>query len=104
MSQTAAQLVLTDDHRAELGRWSQGGSAMLAERARIVLACGEPGAGIAKVATGLGLARTRVRKWRRRFAEAGLDGLTDHDRTCAPGAPLVLNDAERDELIRWARW
>src|ERR1035438_9689319 len=53
MSQTAAQLVLTDDHRAELGRWSQDGSPMLAERARIVLACAEPGAGIAKVATGL---------------------------------------------------
>src|ERR1017187_9696231 len=103
MSQTAAQLVLTDDHRAELGRWSQDGSPMLAERARIVLACAEPGAGIAKVATGLGLARTTVRKWRRRFAEAGLDGLTDHDRPGRPVAPLVLNDAERDQLIRWAR-
>src|ERR1017187_4433084 len=83
MSQTAAQLVLTDDHRAELGRWSQDGSPMLA--------------------TGLGLARTTVRKWRRRFAEAGLDGLTDHDRPGRPVAPLVLNDAERDQLIRWAR-
>jgi transposase len=103
MSQTAAQLVLTDDHRAELGRWSQDGSPMLAERARIVLACAEPGAGIAKVATDLGLTRTTVRKWRRRFAEAGLDGLTDHDRPGRPVAPLVLNDAERDQLIRWAR-
>jgi hypothetical protein len=38
MSQTAAPLLLTDEDRAELARWSQGSSPMLAERARIVLA------------------------------------------------------------------
>ena len=76
---------------------------MLAERARIVLACAEPGSGVARVAAGLGLSRMTVRKWRRRFAEAGLGGLADHDRPGRPVAVLVLTGAERSELVRWAR-
>jgi transposase len=44
-----------------------------------------------------------VRKWRRRFAEAGLAGLADHDRPGRPVAGLVLTDGERDQLGRWAR-
>jgi transposase len=96
-------LVLADEDRAELARWSRGGSPMLAERARIVLACAEPGSGVARVAAQLGSTRMTVRKWRRRFAEAGLSGLADHDRPGRPVAGLVLTGAERDELARWAR-
>jgi transposase/transcriptional regulator with XRE-family HTH domain len=103
MSQTAAPLVLTDEDRAELARWSQGKSPMLAERARIVLACAAPGSGVVRVAADLGLTRMTVRKWRRRFAEAGLAGLADHDRPGRPVAGLVLTDEERDQLGRWAR-
>jgi transposase len=103
MSQTAAPLVLADDDRAELARWSQGKSPMLAERARIVLACEAPGSGVARVAADLGLTRMTVRKWRRRFAEAGLAGLADHDRPGRPVAALTLTSAERDQLVRWAR-
>ena len=44
-----------------------------------------------------------VRKWRRRFAEERLAGLADHDRPGRPAADLVLTDAERDQLTRWAR-
>ena len=76
---------------------------MLAERARIVLACAAPGSGVARVAADLGLTRMTVRKWRRRFAEAGLAGLADHDRPGRPVAGLVLTDEERDQLVRWAR-
>jgi predicted lipoprotein with Yx(FWY)xxD motif len=61
MSQTAAPLVLTDEDRAELVRWSQGRRAMLAERARIVLACAEPGSGVARVAAEPGSTRMTVR-------------------------------------------
>ena len=70
MSQTqmAVPLVLTDEDRAELVRWLEGGLPWLAERARIVLACAEPGSGVARVAAELGSTRTTVRKWRRRFA------------------------------------
>ncbi len=103
MSQTAAPLVLTDDDRAELGRWSQGGLPWLAERARIVLACAEPGSGVARVAAELGSTRMTVRKWRRRFAEDGLAGLADHDRPGRPVAELALTEEERDQLARWAR-
>ena len=68
---------------------------MRAERARIVLACAEPGSGVARVAAELGSTRMTVRKWRGRFAEAGLAGLADHDRPGRPVAQLVLSGAER---------
>ena len=105
MSQTqlAVPLVLTDEDRAELARWSQGRLPWLAERARIVLACAEPGSGVARVAAELGSTRMTVRKWRRRFAEEGLAGLADHDRPGRPVAELVLTGEERDQLTRWAR-
>ena len=103
MSQAAAPLVLTDEDRVELARWSKGSSPWLAERARIVLACAEPGSAVARVAAELGSTRTTVRKWRRRFAEDGLAGLTDHDRPGRPAADLALTGAERDQLTRWAR-
>ena len=92
MSQTqaAVPLVLTDEDRAELARWSQGRQPWLAELARIVLACAEPGSGVARVAAELGSTRMTVRKWRRRFAEQGLTGLADHDRPGRPVAQLVL--------------
>jgi transposase-like protein/transposase len=103
MPHTAEPLALTGEDRAELARWSQEGSAMLAERARIVLACAEPGSGVARVAAQLGSTRMTVRKWRRRFTEDGLAGLADHDRPGRPVAGLVLTGAERDQLTRWAR-
>src|SRR6185437_7725338 len=102
-AQTAVPLVLSDEDRAELGRWVEGGLPWLAERARIVLACAEPGSGVARVAAELGSTRMTVRKWRRRFAEEGLAGLADHDRPGRPVADLVLTDQERDQLTRWAR-
>ena len=105
MSQTqmAVPLVLTDADRAELSRWLEGGLPWLAERARIVLACAEPGSGVARVAAELGSTRMTVRKWRRRFAGEGLAGLADHDRPGRPVAQLVLTGQERDQLTRWAR-
>src|ERR1700722_19238671 len=103
MSETAAPLALTAEDRAELVRWLQGGLPWLAERARIVLACAEPGSGVARVAAELGSTRTTVRKWRRRFAGEGLAGLADHDRPGRPVAQLVLTAQERDQLTRWAR-
>src|SRR6266705_836515 len=105
MSQTqmAVPLVLTDEDRAELVRWLEGGLPWRAERARIVLACAEPGSGVARVAAELGLSRMTVRKWRRRFAGEGLAGLADPERPGRPVAELVLTDQERDQLTRWAR-
>src|ERR1700750_2790789 len=103
MSQTAAPLVLTAEDRAELVRWTREGPPMRAERARIVLACAEPGGGVSRGAAELGSTRMTVRKWRRRFAEDGLAGLADHDRPGRPVAELVLTGEERDQLTRWAQ-
>jgi transposase len=44
-----------------------------------------------------------VGKWRRKFAAEGLAGLQDAGRIGRPKADLVLSDAERDQLARWAR-
>ena len=54
MSRPAVPLVLSDDDRAQLARLVQAGPPWLAERARIVLACAEPGSGMARVAAELG--------------------------------------------------
>src|SRR6202011_6401285 len=102
MSQTqaAVPLVLTDEDRAELVRWSQGKLPWVGERARIVRACAEPGSGVARVAAELGSTRMTVRKWRRRFPEDGLAGLADHDRPGRAGAELGVTREERGQLVR----
>ena len=104
MSLPVAPLALSDEDRAELGRLLLSGSSRVAERARIVLACAEPGrGGNSGVAAELGLATDTVRKWRERFARSGTAGLADGARPGLPKAGLVLTDAERDQLTRWAR-
>ena len=55
------------------------------------------------MAAELGLSVERVRRWRRRFTELGPGGLSDSPRPGRRKAGLVLNDAEREQLQRWAR-
>jgi transposase len=99
---SAVAIRLGDDEREELVRWSRD-SSRAAVRARIVLACAEPGAVNEQVAARLGVSSLTVGKWRRQFAAAGLAGLTDAERTGRPKAGLELTDAERDQLTRWTR-
>ena len=99
----AAEFVLADDERDQLVRWSGGSPPRLAVRARIVLACAEPGAVYQRVAAELGVTEMTVAKWRKRFAGARLDGLADGERPGRPKAGLELTGAERDQLMRWAR-
>ena len=99
---SAVEIRLGDDEREELVRWSRG-SSRLAVRARIVLACAEPGAVNEQVAAHLGVSSLTVGKWRRQFAAAGLAGLADAERAGRPKAGLELTDAERDQLVRWTR-
>src|SRR3954470_8859773 len=98
-----AEFVLTDAERAQLLRWSHGESARLAVRAKIVLACAEPGVVYERVAADLGVTTMTVGKWRKRFSQARCDGLSDGLRPGRPKAQLVLTDAERDQLTRWSR-
>jgi transposase len=103
MSLPVAPLVLSDEDCAELGRLLVSGDRRLAERARIVLACADSDAGNSGVAAELGLSVETVRKWRARFTGSGPAGLKDGPRPGRPKAGLVLTDAERDQLTRWAR-
>jgi transposase len=57
----------------------------------------------AAAAQALGVAVKSVSKWRRRFAAQRLAGLEDDAPTGRPKAELVLAEAERAQLIRWAR-
>ncbi len=82
--------------------WSLG-SSRLAVRARIVLACAEPGVVYARLAADLGVSAMTVIKWRKRFAVSRLDGLRDGERGGRPKTALVLSDAEREQLTRWSR-
>jgi transposase len=94
----AIALHLSEDERTELERLIRRRSAgqALAQRARIVLACAEPGATNAGVARALGVSRPSVTTWRARFAAHRLDGLADLPR---PGAPRRVGDDEIERLI-----
>jgi transposase len=99
---SAVQISLTDEDRAVLERWARGQDRR-AVRARIVLACAEPGSVNVRVAEALGVCKWSVSGWRGRFAREGLAGLADRGRAGRPKAALVLTAAEREQLARWAR-
>ena len=103
--QVAVPLVLTDEDRAELVRWLEGGLPWRAERARIVLACAEPGSGVARAAAELGSTRMTVHKWRRRFAAEGLAGPARIERlefTRARALVMAAADAAAPYVARLA--
>ncbi|PKW13369.1 IS630 family transposase [Saccharopolyspora spinosa] len=102
MADSDVEFVLSDDERDQLHRWSRG-SSRLAVRARIVLRCAESGVVYEQVAADLGVTAMTVGKWRKRFAEARLDGLVDRQRPGRHKADLVLTDEEREQLTRWSR-
>ena len=91
-----AVLELTDDEREQLVWWERRreASQALALRSRIVLKCA---AGLAnkEVAEAVGVTPTTVGKWRSRFCELRLDGLSDDPR---PGRPAT-NTAEQVEDV-----
>src|SRR3954467_5203129 len=93
-----APLVLTDEERATLTRWSRRAKSaqVLAMRARIILACAE-GASNTDVATSLNVHLSTVGKWRRRFLADRLDGLIDEQR---PGrAPSIALDQGEEVVV-----
>jgi transposase len=99
---SVAEIVLSDEERAELSRRAGLPEHRRADRARIILACAD-GMSNAGAAQELGVAVKSVSKWRRRFADRRLAGLEDDAPIGRPKAELVLSEAERAQLIRWAR-
>jgi transposase len=98
---SAVPIVLSEEERAELARRAAGPGRWRSDRARIILACAE-GMSNAGAAQALGVAVKSVSKWRRQFAEQRLAGLEDAAQVGRPKAELVLTEAERAQLIRWA--
>jgi transposase len=94
----ALPLTLTPADRETLERWTRRRTTAqaLALRARIVLACAEPGATNSGVARAPRVSRPTVATWRRRFAARGPDGLLDEPR---PGAPRTITDADVERVI-----
>ena len=93
----AVPIELTAEERAQLEAWERRRTSAqaLALRSRIVLAAAE-GLNNTEIARDFGIAVSSVRKWRNRFAEHRLDGLTDEPR---PGQPRKLSDAKVEEVI-----
>ena len=90
-------LVLADDERQVLEGWARRRKTAqaLALRSRIILACAD-GAGVSAVAAELGISRTTAGKWRSRFLEARLQGLSDEPR---PGRPRTVTDEHVEKVI-----
>jgi transposase len=99
---SAVPIVLSVDERAELVRRAGLPERRQADRARIILACAG-GMSNAGAAQALGVAVKSVSKWRRLFADQRLGGLEDAAPIGRPKAELVVEEAERAQLVRWAR-
>jgi transposase len=93
----AVAIELTDTERAQLEAWTRRRTSAqaLALRSRIVLLAAE-GLKNTEIAERVGVQRNMVAKWRARFAEHRLDGLTDEPR---PGQPRKITDAKVEEVI-----
>ncbi len=87
--------MVSDEDRDQLVRWARRRSSAqgLALRSRIVLACAA-GLDNTAVAEREQISPATVGKWRRRFVEFGLDGLSDDPRPGRP--PSVTADQVED--------
>ena len=90
-------LIVTEEERERLESLAHRArsQALLARRARVVLACAE-GLDNKAVAKRLRCSLGMVGKWRSRFLEARLEGLYDEPR---PGAPRKVSDAQVEKVV-----
>lgn len=94
-----ARVALSESERERLEHWlrTRGGTHPLTLRARIVLACAQAERlSDSAVATQLRVSRPTVSKWRRRFAQQGIEGLVDAPR---PGAPRSIGNDQVEQVI-----
>jgi transposase len=96
-SSLLAPVDLTADERVRLESWTRRRSSAqaLALRSRIVLLAAD-GLKNTEIAAELGVHRNVAGKWRARFLEHRLDGLTDEPR---PGRPRTVSDAQVEEVV-----
>ena len=96
-SNVAVAIELSDQERSQLEAWTRRRTSAqaLAQRSRIVLLAAE-GLKNTEIAQRLEIDRGMAAKWRSRFAEHSLDGLTDEPR---PGRPRTITDEQVDAVI-----
>ena len=92
-----AELILTAEEREQLTRMARRATSAqaLALRSKIVLACAE-GLTTRRWPSSCGARQHTVGKWRRRFVEHRLDGLTDEPR---PGGPRTISVDQVEDVI-----
>ncbi len=92
-----APLVLTEEERTELQRLARRAKTAqaLAFRCKIILSCAE-GLTNSQVAQQHKTTNSTVGKWRRRFVEDRLRGLSDEPRS---GAPRKISDEQIEQVI-----
>jgi len=96
-SSLLAPVELTALERAQLESWTRRRTSAqaLALRSRIVLLAAD-GLKNTEIAGELGVHRNMVAKWRSRFLEHRLDGLTDEPR---PGRPRTVSDEQVEAVV-----
>lgn len=94
MAGVATRITLTEDESTQLTAWARKGTTeqRIAERARIVLAAAT-GKRTKEIASQMGMRPATVSKWRTRFGEARLAGLSDRPRSGKP--PTYGEDTTR---------
>src|SRR5215472_14548450 len=85
MARTPAHIELTSEEETTLRHWTRQGTSEqgLVERARVVLLSHE-GLTVEKIAERLDTRPARVSKWRQRFMQSRLEGLSDAPRSGKP--------------------
>jgi len=79
---------------------SRKGERRLCERAQVILLSAE-GKALTAISAATGLSPQAASKWRRRYLEAGLDGLADLPRSGRPAR--ILSIRERDTRLSRGR-
>jgi transposase len=90
-----SEVVLSPEEREVLEGWARHPKSALALRCRIVLAAADGGSS-KEIAAQLGCDRSTVGRWRRRFAERGLEGLHDDPR---PGKPHSMSNHDVERAV-----
>ena len=91
-------LILDDMERETLERWVRRPKTAqaLARRARMMGLAGSEGRSNTAVGADLGVSDATVGKWRARFLERSLDGLSDEPRS---GRPRAVTDDDVERVI-----
>ena len=98
MARSPARIQLTSEEEATLRQWLRQGTSeqRLVERAKVILLSHE-GLTVEKIAERLGTRPARVSKWRQRFAQSRMAGLSDAPRS---GKPNKYTEATEKRVLK----